>query len=165
MTIEQIIDAFITQKLGNKEIYSVIGTASNVDDIERTCDVEPLDGTADILGVKLQSVLNSSKGFVQIPKSNSKVIVTFLNNKTGYVAICDEVDKILIDTDLVQFNGGTDGMTDIANLTTKLNKLKTELQAELVKIQTGIAGVGGAYTPGILTAFSKTEYEDSKIKH
>ena len=166
--IQDIIREFISLRLNEEEIYSVIGTASNIDTTERTCDVAPIDGTADILGVKLQSIINGTKGFVQIPKANSKVVVTFLNKQTGYVALCEEVDKILITTDLVEFNGGTlDGMVKINDLTTKLNALITEIKALKTWANAHVHGAAGTspVTPfaGTFTNFNKNDYENTKI--
>lgn len=165
MTINDAIKEFFKRFVKSEEIYAKIGTVSNVDEVNRICDVEPIDGEAEILNVRLQSVTTSALGIVPIPKDGSKVVVNFLNNEAGFVSLYSEIDKLLIDTDLVKFNGGSlDGLVKINELTTKLNLLKTEVQAELVKIQTGLAGVGGVYTPGTLTSFDKNNYENTKIK-
>lgn len=78
------------------EVYSVVGEVTAVDEAARTCDVAPLNGDAAIFDVRLQSVLSGSNGVVAFPKVRSAVVVTFLNQKTGYVANTGEVDKIII---------------------------------------------------------------------
>lgn len=165
MSIQDIINTYINKYLKKEQLYSVIGIATNINEPDRTCNVTPIDDTAIIYGVRLQSVIGSTKGLVQIPKNNSKVVVTFINKNAGIVTLCEEVEKILIDTDLVQFNGGTEELINITGLTTKLNLLQTELQTELGKIQVAIINLGGAYTMGTLSSFNKNNYKDTKIKH
>ena len=82
---------------GNAEIYSVIAKVTLVDSSKYTCDVEPLNGDIEILGVKLKAGIDSNnQTMVCIPKVGSNVICTFINDSQAYVALCDEVDKIEI---------------------------------------------------------------------
>jgi len=50
-------------------------------------------------------------------------------------------------------------------LTAKNNNLVSQIQAELTKIATGIASAGGTYTPGILSTFNQSDYENTNVKH
>lgn len=83
---------------GNNEIYSIVGTVAKVDEGKRTCDVQPVNGDAQIFGVRLQAELNRSDGFVMVPKVGSDVVVTFINNLTGYIALTSEIDHISVKT-------------------------------------------------------------------
>lgn len=77
------------------EVYTIPCKVMAIDETERTCDVQPLNGDAEIFGVRLQANLGDDKGVCIFPKSGSEVLVTFLNKKTGYVALCSEVDKVV----------------------------------------------------------------------
>lgn len=77
------------------EVYTIPCKVTAIDETERTCDVQPLNGDAEIFGVRLQANLSDEKGVCVFPKSGSEVLVTFINKKTGYVALCSEVDKVV----------------------------------------------------------------------
>lgn len=51
----------------------------------------------------------------------------------------------------IEFNGNAQSLVMFTPLDTALQSLVTQIQAELVKIATGIAGAGGVYVPGTLT--------------
>ena len=151
-----ILDS-VRELAGVENAFGVVCTVKSVNESDRLCDCTPVDGGADILEVKLMA--NIDKGFYVIPKVGSFVIVSKTSPSAGYIAMFSEVDNI-------EFNGKNfDGLVKIASQTTKLNLLVTELQAELVKIATGIASAGGAYTPGTITSFSKSDYENTTVKH
>ena len=147
----------IKELAGFENTFGVICTVKSVNETDRLCDCTPVDGGADILEVKLMA--NIDKGFYVIPKVDSFVIVSLTSPSAGYVTMFSQVDN-------VELNGKNfDGLVKISDQTTKLNLLVTQLQAELVKIATGLAGVGGVYTPGTITSFSKSDYENTTVKH
>lgn len=78
------------------EMYSCVCEVIEVNTNERTVDVQPIDSSAEIYGVRLQSSLDSKVGVVVFPKMGSKVIVTFINELTGYVALAEEIEEIQI---------------------------------------------------------------------
>lgn len=94
MEIREIFEEFINNELAKEKFYSQIGKAININEEKRTCDFEPLSDIATREGIRLQSVISESKGFVLIPKENSDIIVTFLNNSTGFVSLTSEIEKI-----------------------------------------------------------------------
>jgi len=51
----------------------------------------------------------------------------------------------------IKIGGDIDNAMRYSPLKDELDNFKTQIQAELVKIATGITGVGGAYVPGTLT--------------
>lgn len=59
----------------------------------------------------------------------------------------------------LQLNGSVDNAVRYTPLNNGVQDFKTGIQAELVKIQTAITGLGGVYTPGTLTV----DIADSKI--
>lgn len=84
------------------EIYSIACTVDSVDSAERTCDVTPNNGDAQIFGVRLQSVVDEDsiepKGFIIFPVVGSEILVTFINSQTGYVGSYSEVDLYIIES-------------------------------------------------------------------
>ena len=167
-----ILNQIIDKRMSSQEVYSVIGIVSNVDETARTCDITPIDG-AKVTSVKLQASISQSNGFVMIPTDGSYAICTFISNTEGFVSIMSQIDKIVIDTDLVQFNGGSnEGIVNINDLTSKLNSLITEINALKTFINTHIHVAGGRPTTiptpvfaGNFSNFNKTDYEDDKIIH
>jgi hypothetical protein len=164
--------------------YSIAVKVVSVDETERICDVEPLNGDPLIYGVRLQSVIDGADGFVCIPAVDSVGIVTFINNNTGYLATCSKIDKlivksdvqILIDCDDIQFNGGANGgLIKINDLVSKLNAVENDLNT-LKNIFTAWVPIprdGGAKLKADATAWSTqtitptqtTDIENDKIKH
>jgi hypothetical protein len=156
----------------DKEIYSKVGKVVSVDEDERSIEFEPIEG-GNLEDVRLQAAISTVSGFVQIPSVDSKVIVTFINETQAFVSLCTEVDKILIDTDLVQFNGGgNDGLININDLVDKLNDLVSEVSSlnSAYKAHTHTAPSGATGTPvppftGSISIFNKADFEDDKITH
>ena len=94
MEIPGILEAFHDMFTDTEQFYSQIGKAVNVDETKRTCDFEPIEDIAKREGIRLQSLISESKGFVLIPKEGSDIIVTFLNKSTGFVSLTSEIEKI-----------------------------------------------------------------------
>jgi hypothetical protein len=121
----------------------------------RTCDVEPLDGTATIFDVRLQAFQDDTEGVVLYPKMSSMVVVTLLNNETGYVSLTSEVDY-------VQFkNGGVD-------LRTELDKM-FDLMGSLIDLLTKFQlmtnmGVTVQVMPNVVLELEKLKQKNDKIK-
>ncbi len=61
----------------------------------------------------------------------------------------------------IELNGNTDNPVRYSSLSTKLNSLANDINAELVKIQAGISSAGGAYTPSTISI----DISDSKIEN
>ena len=116
MSLNDDIKKAIQTLAGEVDINTVVCKVSNIDTTKNTCTCTPIDGTAEILGVRLMA--ESSKGFLIIPKNNSIVIVNMINSFTGYVSMFSEVDKIYL-------NGDThSGLVKIDDLVNKLNALE-----------------------------------------
>ncbi len=181
MEAPELLRAFHDHFIAPESFYSEIGKAVNVNEEDRTCDFEPIEDKSNRVGIRLQSAIGSSLGLVQIPKEGSFIVVTFFDTKTGFVSLCEEIDKILIDTDLVQFNGGgnggliniSDNVDKLNNLESKVNELITAFNAHS-HITT--ATVAATPTPGIiapttttvvgsLTATKVSDLEDEKVTH
>lgn len=174
ITSRDILNNIINEQLSSEEIYSKVCTVVSVSESERTCEVSPIDGGANVTKARLQASLNGSTGIVQIPTIDSYVIVTFINEQKGFVSLFTDVDKILIDTDLVQFNGGdNDGLINITEIVTKLNALITEINTlkTWANIHVHATAAPGAPVPptvlytGTFSNFNKNDFEDINITH
>jgi hypothetical protein len=151
-----IIDAIRELAKNDEEVYSIVCTVTSVDNSNKTCVCEPINGNAELLDVKLMA--QNKEGFLLIPKVNSMIVVTMINKHTGYVAMCSEVSE-------VQLNGDNyDGLIKINELTTKLNALVNAINVQLPLIATGIVAGGGAYTPTLMSVFNKSDYENLTVK-
>jgi len=131
MTIEDALYKFFLKFLGKERIYSKTGVVSDVNETTRLCNVLPNDGSPLLYNVRLQTIKDSSTGFVVIPKNGTECIVSFINKSTAFLSSCEESDKLIVDCDtLIQFNGGTkDGLVTVNELVTKLNNLESDLNA------------------------------------
>lgn len=155
MEIREIFEEFMTNELAKEKFYSQIGKAVNVDEEKRTCDFEPIEDEATREGVRLQSVISETKGFVLIPKENSDIVVTFFNRSTGFVSLTSELEKVIWDVDLTQINGGDNGgLINIEDLITKINQLENALNNHIAIFNSHIhittATVAATPTPGII---------------
>ena len=121
MELSEAFEILVNKIINREKFYSLYGKVKSVDETKRTCVVTPIGDEADVEGVRLQGSIGSKVGFLLIPSVNSVVSVTFVNDTNAFISLCTKIDKILIDTDLVQFNGG-----DLGGLI-KIEKLKTEL--------------------------------------
>jgi hypothetical protein len=152
----EIADAIRTMSKPNISAFGIVCTVSEIDLDELTCYCEPINGDADIVGVRLMADIQN--GFLLTPSINSIVVVSFLSDSSAYVSMVSKVSE-------VQLNGKNfNGLIKIDQQTAKLNQLVTELQAQLTLIAAGIVAGGGSYTPGTLSQFNKTDYENTTIK-
>ena len=129
---------------------SLVCKVISVDLPTNTCYCEPINGDSEIQNVKLTTnITGAGVGFLLIPKINSLVVVTFLDNSSAYVSMVAEVDEVNV-------NGKTlGGLVKVIDLTTKLNNLENKVNALI----TGISGWvpvpndGGAALKVALTAW------------
>jgi hypothetical protein len=71
---------------------SKVAKVTAVDTSKRTCDVEPIDGTAEIFDVRLQAFVDNTEGVVLFPKKGSMVVVTLLSIESAFVSQTSEID-------------------------------------------------------------------------
>ena len=148
-------------------VYYVNATVESVDIPSRTCVVTAVDGNVEfeIPGVMLMAVVDD--GILIEPVVGSTVKVIYSQNVEPFVCQYSEVANItLTATTLIKLNDGSyGGLIRIADLTEKNNNLVSQVQSELTKIATGIASAGGTYTPGTLSTFNQSDYENTNVKH
>lgn len=163
----------------NKDTVSITAciVTSNADaETKFTIDCSPISGVADtsMPGVKLNTEAND--GMLIIPVVGSTVMVINSTMNEYYVYMYSDILKVVFIIDNNNryefsssgfiWNGGNNGgLINIVQQTAKLNALVSQIQAQLPLIAAGIATGGGSYTPGTLSSFNKSDYEDLYIKH
>lgn len=131
------------------EQYCIVCTVDSVDMAEKTCDLTPVNGDADLQSVRLMA--NNDVGFLIKPKIGSLVIASFLNDAVAYVSMYSEIDEI-------QLNGTAyGGLLKVAQVATKLNALEafanTVITAKNLIAAAGLASPGIPVTNGTLATF------------
>lgn len=179
LTIKEAIERIIKDQ---EEIYSLVGTVTAVDEDARTIDVQPIDGSAEILDVKLQANISGGAGLVLIPEEDSEVIITFLSKDTAYMALALEVSKVILDCDEITINGGDNGgLINIEALVDKINALEDAHNGLVSSFNqhthTTTATISASAVPGVIapTTSQNTDVitdsttvsgiEDDKVTH
>ena len=161
---------------GVRGAINVQGTISAVDESNYTCSVDMGDDTL-FLAVPLRVMIGSAASVVEIPVVNTKCIMCFRDGNINFPQILsiDRAAKILIDTPLVQFNGGDKGgMVEVINLVTKLNNLENLVNDLITKYNThthvlalssgtGTAAVTVTQETGSLTPTVRANIENELI--
>jgi hypothetical protein len=136
-------------------LYSVVGVVKEVQKGERTCTIEPTNGDATLYGVRLQANIENTEGVVVFPKVESNVVVTFLNEHTGYVALMSEVETVKISRD------GFDLKEQIEDLL----KLQNAILDTLInfKMLTNMGATVGVF-PSIILDVKKLKQDNENLK-
>ena len=124
----ELIDA-LTEFVRRKSVSlnSVICTVKSYDAPTKTYYCEPIGDYADLQQVKI--IADSTKdGFLIMPKINSIVVVSLINDNAGYISMFSEVDEI----HLAGVNYG--GLAKTADVKTKLNNIENKLNALITAI-------------------------------
>lgn len=153
------------------EVYSVVGKVTEVDQAARTCSVEPLNGDAELLDVRLQAEQSSDVGPVAIPAVGSWVVVTFLSKETAYVAQFSQVEKVLcvVDGATVEFTKkGVSLASDSASFADQVGALLDTLDGligTLLQFQLSTnMGPTIAVMPQIVTALQQHKVDFAQVK-
>jgi hypothetical protein len=131
------------------------------------CDCEPIDGTADVLDVRLQT--SSASGALIVPAIDSFVIIEFINKTQAYVAMCSEVEEIIF------LGGDNGGVVKVSDLVDKLNNLENDLNTlkNIMTTWVPVLGDGGTALKSLITTWAadtltpttESELENDKFKH
>lgn len=119
--------------INNDNATYVLCKVDSVDAEQRICNVTVLsDFTASIPDVQLMAGVED--GFLLVPSVDSQVVVCVADNKTPYVSMFSQLDKVLcvvgdmgieVTSTAIKLNDGSfDGLVKIADLVTKLNNLE-----------------------------------------
>ena len=99
----------------NNDGFAKVCTVDSIDLVNLICYCIPLNGDADLVGVRLMA--NIDNGFLLIPAVDSIVVVSFLSDSSAYVSLVSKVSE-------VHLNGKNfDGLVKINEQTAKLNQL------------------------------------------
>ena len=156
MDIREIILEIIKDKVKNPygiicEVTSVSGT---------TCNCSPVDDSADIEGVRLQT--QASSGILLVPAVGSKVVVQMVNDVEGVVIMYSAVDSIRM------LDGSFGGLIKIDGLVSKLNNVENkvnDLITYLLSVTSGGNPLSPLFSGGSLTPTNVSEIENEKITH
>lgn len=113
-----------------QEIYGVVCRVKSINIMERTCEVEPINGDPNLFDVKLQADISRKDGLVIIPVINSNVVVCFLNETAAIVVLTSEIEKTEVkisDKTMVLSSKGLSVKSNVSDLKTELNKLIDEI--------------------------------------
>jgi len=165
MTLDQLLTKFVNDEVNKYKIYTQIAQVISVDEDNMSAQVSFVNQDADKT-VRLGATVSEDdtalglNSLILLPVVDSFVLVTFINNITGFISAHTDVSKILLkvgdkfiqlDEDFLQLLGDADNAVRFAPLDSNLQSLVSSIQCELVKIATGIAAAGGSYTPGTLS--------------
>lgn len=163
----EIVEAI--RKLANNNVmpYSVVCTVESVNLTDKTCYCIPVNGDADLQNVRLNA--DKKDGFLLIPKADSLVVVSFINDSAGYISMVSEVDEIHLN--------GTNygGLVRINDLVTKLNNLEAAFNTHITNYNlhthAGVAVGASTTTPvvtpdiQVLTPTIITDLQNNTVKH
>lgn len=132
----------------------LICKVKSVDEQSRTCLVEPLSGQAE-LTARLQAKTKNTKGVLIVPAIGSDVIVTMINDETGFIAACTDINYIKINNDTVDLSTQIEKFIDVLDGT--LSALMT------LKVLTPV-GPSIALTPDSLSSVIEQKTKLSSVK-
>jgi hypothetical protein len=128
-----------------EEIYSVLCSVVEVDEGQRTIHAKPLNGSAEIFDVRLQTMLSGVIGIVNFPKVGSDVIVNFISKEVAYVALNSEIEKIQLNIGAMSFFvDATNANLDVEN---------TSVISENIDVASENINVGATATKFVSTSF------------
>ena len=159
MNINDILNQYVKNELAKHRFYSEVGKVVSVDEDNMICEVSFISSNAN-KDVRLGSVISEdstakdSSSLIILPKIDTFVIVTFLNETTGFISQYSEVDKILyvisnktvqideteitiqsgdryikLDDSFIEMDGNADFMVRFSELETGFNQLKSDFNS------------------------------------
>jgi hypothetical protein len=160
-----------------ERIYNLICTVDSVDEAGRCVDCTPVDGSAPLVEVRLQSAIKGDGGLLIIPKKGSEILVGFLDRNNAAVLLCSEIEKITLEAEAsITINGGENGgLVKVAKLTDRLNVIEKEIN-DLKTVFLGwtpVAQDGGAALKTAVGTWAgeqmqttqKEDIENDKVTH
>jgi len=163
------IQDLIKELANNKdsEIYSELCTVKNINDND-TIDATPVNGKADILGVKLIAEADATNMKI-IPVLDSICIVTFLDSSNAYASMFSKIESITIRGD--QYGG----LVKWPELKDQLDILTDRVDAIYSAIENAVpvadysgAGLQASIVVGLSSQVQKESFldlENGNVKH
>jgi hypothetical protein len=152
------------------------GTIISVDETAYTADVQlNIDGDPVYYAVPLSVLIGNVGGFVQVPIIGSDCLLTFRDGNKGrpQLLFVDKIDKLYVNCNLVEFNGGQlGGMVEVIKLVDRLNKVENLVNnlISLYNLHThNVTAVGAPTAPttsletNTLTPTQRKDIENTKI--
>lgn len=161
---------------------SLTASVETVNEAQRSCVVQPVDGGAKIFGVRFYSAIGTNgKGIIAVPAKDSEVIVSFIDNvqQAAYISMYGKIDKFILITEqggIVELQGDDfGGLVKVAELTEKLNNMENDINTLKQAFNSWIVvpNDGGAalkvsassWAGEALTPTEQNEIENTKVKH
>ncbi len=181
--LEKVIE--LVQKNKRSSEFIGVGIAKNIDEANRTCDIE-IDSELTLLECRLNAVIDDYANHILIlPKEGSVVAYEAIDGKLTDVVVLAygeiEAVKIVIEEtsveitkDGVVLNGGSVGATKTDVLVEKINNIEKNLNnilTVLKNITITLAPTGTIYFAPFFAAINnivtstQSELEDLKLKH
>lgn len=104
-----------------RPVYSVPGTVTAVDEQAMTCDVSLASGEADVYGVRISAVPDSS-GLRMVPSVGAACIITWMSRTTAFLSMVSDLDHLqcevgnttlYIDPEGVQLSRGAENLRSL----------------------------------------------------
>jgi len=181
MNINDILNIFSETLLAKKRFYAEVAQVVSVDEDNMSCEVSFISGNVN-KDIRLGPVISTDdtaingSNLVTLPKVDSFVMVTFINETTGFISLYSEVDKILrkvgdryiqIDEDFIEVGGATDFMVRFSVMETAFNTLKTDFNNLIIAynahVHPGVTA-GGASTSATPSTGSSSSADISGAK-
>lgn len=150
------------------EIYCMVATVDAVDLESRTADVSPINGDAQILGVRLEAG-SSDDPFLIIPKVGSVCVVNFLSKETASASMFSEVETILLRGDefggLIKINELVD---NLAIVSSRIDTLYSAINNAVAVPQDGGASLSASMKATLSTQIQTEDFsnlENENVKH
>ncbi|WP_338813659.1 hypothetical protein V9L05_20005 [Bernardetia sp. Wsw4-3y2] len=164
-TIKQAVQKMTDN--GNASVESFLAKVTEVDKVNRLCDVQPLEG-AELFDVRICAIqLKQTNGFWIVPKVGSHVVVTMLGANSGFVSMFSEVEEIYLQTSETD-NGG---LIKIEYLMERLNSIEQTVTSALTLIKTHTHPANNVVSPMLAPmqtsagTTNRNSLENKKVKH
>lgn len=128
MSIKSALQALVERQ---GEGVCCVAEVLAVDASLRSCDVAPLNESAEVYGVRLQAVEDSVEGLVLIPAVGSFVIVSWLSDHDTYVSLTGTVESVIGKVDKQELSWTKNGL--------KLNSGQADLATEVSMLLDGLS--------------------------
>lgn len=115
MDIREIILEIVKEKFSSA--FGIICEVTAVDGT--TCTCSPIDDSADIEDVRLQT--EAASGVLMVPVVGSKVVVQMINDVEGVIVMYSQIESIKF------LDGSFGGLIKINDLVTKINAIQTDI--------------------------------------
>jgi hypothetical protein len=148
--------------------FGIIATVVSVDGGAGTCEVAPLDGTANLSDIRLKPEAVNSV-FYPVPTVGSVVLIELINDSEGFISMFSQCDSLKI------MDGTLGGLIKIEDLVGKINALESDLNDLKAALSSWVpvASDGGlalkaglaAYIAATITPTVRLDLENDKITH